>query len=292
MRKDVLKYIFAFLLILSMAIICGCNKNKTEISTSDNVSDSSEEPVIVIDDSDSNNINLSLDDYIAEKTKEKNAFGSVAIASSIAEQNNDVEDSEEENTIPGEKQDYTIVWIGDSLTQGSLGEANDNLPNAPYVKLAEITGNKVQGFGYYGYNTHDIFWFFSDEDHDNQRKNPAKVYVFWCGSNDWVVNGVPNSDAKPVISQIDSFISSGGIDKYIVMGTTQRLELRGSSDDFNMYDMINSQLKEHYGEHYFDVTDIISIKEGYGPDRIHLTQESYDLVATKLAEKLNRMNYL
>ena len=31
-----------------------------------------------------------------------------------------------------------IVWLGDSLTQGSLGHKNDNLANAPYEKLKSL----------------------------------------------------------------------------------------------------------------------------------------------------------
>lgn len=274
-------YIF-IVFLFSCCALCSCTKknDKAEKKTQE---EPQEIPVITIEDSHDDISFPPIDDYSSFSPLDNDELLSIDdhIGGELSLEPDEFE-----------KKDYTIVWIGDSLTQGSLGEVDDNLPNAPYEKLKEITGNNVEGFGYYGYNTHDIFWFFSDEEHGNQKKDPGKVYVFWCGSNDWVVNGVGNTDASSVISQIDNFLANGGINKYIVMGTTQRLELRGDSDDYNLYDMINAQLQDHYKEHYFNVTDIISIKTGYGPDRIHLTQESYDNVAEKLAEKLREMNYL
>lgn len=188
----------------------------------------------------------------------------------------------------------TIVWLGDSLTQGSLGHENDNLANAPYVELAKLTGRVIEGYGYYGYKTHDIFWVYVDENHENQKKDPAKTYVFWVGSNDWVVDGKTNDDAQTVIDEIDSFVSDGGITKFIVLGTTARYELRKdykSNNGVDLYQSINDQLKEHYGDKYLDVNSVISTDDGYGPDNIHLTQESYNEVASLVDNKIKEMGW-
>lgn len=204
--------------------------------------------------------------------------------------------------IPGtDSASGTIVWLGDSLTQGSLGDIDDNLPNAPYIKLAQLSGRNVEGYGYYGYNTHDIFWVYVDEAHENQKKDPNKTYVFWVGSNDWVVDGATNDDAGKVISEIDSFVSGGGITKYIVLGTTARYELRSDYRGYNgaenanigkdMYSLINQQLSGHYGEKYLDVNTVISTEGGYGPDNIHLTQASYDAVADLVYKKVIELGY-
>lgn len=196
-------------------------------------------------------------------------------------------------SVPSSNPD-TIVWLGDSLTQGSLGHENDNLANAPYVELAKLTGRVIEGYGYYGYKTHDIFWVYVDENHENQKKDPAKTYVFWVGSNDWVVDGKTNDDAQTVIDEIDSFVSGGGITKYIVLGTTARYELRKdykSNGGVDLYQSINDQLKEHYGDKYLDVNSVISIDDGYGPDNIHLTQESYNEVASLVDKKIKEMGW-
>lgn len=179
-----------------------------------------------------------------------------------------------------------IVWLGDSLTQGSLGDDNDNLANAPYEKLKTMTSVPVEGYGLYGYKTNTIFWVYVDGDHYNQEVDPDNTYIFWVGSNDWVVDGVPNADTAPVISQIDDFLTKfGTIDKYIVIGTTSRYELG------DMYKSINKDLAAHYGDHYLDVIDIIN-KYGYGSDNIHLTQATYDAVAKAVYEKLKQLGYI
>ena len=178
-----------------------------------------------------------------------------------------------------------IVWLGDSLTQGSLGHKNDNLANAPYEKLKEFTDVPVEGYGFYGYNTHDILWVYTDEDHLNQKIDPDKTYIFWVGSNDWVVEGVPNSDTGPVIGDVDRFIEDGGIKNYIMMGTTSRHALG------DLYIPINSDLEKHYGEHYMDVMDMIS-RYGYCEDNTHLSQESYDAIAEAVYEKLKTLGYI
>lgn len=200
----------------------------------------------------------------------------------------------EETDISAKSDTDTIVWLGDSLTQGSLGHDKDNIGNAPYVKLAKLSGRVIEGYGYYGYKTHDIFWVYVDEEHENQKKDSNKTYVFWVGSNDWVVDGKTNDNADSVIDEIDSFVSGGNITKYIVLGTTARYELRKDYKENNgtdLYQSINDKLKEHYGDKYLDVNTVISIEDGYGPDNIHLTQESYDAVAELVNKKIDDMGW-
>ena len=173
-----------------------------------------------------------------------------------------------------------IVWIGDSLTQGSLGGDGDNLPNAPYEKLKKKVSVPVEGYGLYGCNTHDIFWAFMDSGHYNQTIDPKKTYIFWVGSNDWVIDGTPNFDTSGVIAEIDRFLAlEGTVNNYIVIGTTARYELG------DMYKTINASLANKYGIHYLDVIDVIG-PNGYGPDKIHLTQKAYDAVANAVYKKL------
>ncbi|MCR5734686.1 MAG: SGNH/GDSL hydrolase family protein [Lachnospiraceae bacterium] len=188
--------------------------------------------------------------------------------------------------------DKTVVWLGDSLTQGSLGDMDDNLPNAPYEKLKQLSGAKVEGFGFYGFNTHDILWSYTAEAHAGQKKDPNKIYVFWCGSNDWTPGGIPNTDTAGVISEIDSFVAGGGITKYIVLGTTARNELRPDGNGPSRCELINKDLKAHYKERYLELDSFISIENGYVADKVHLTQASYDTVAYLVYEKLKQMGYL
>ena len=180
----------------------------------------------------------------------------------------------------------TIVWLGDSLTQGSLGEDNDNLPNAPYVKLQSMIPNKVEGYGLYGYNTHDIFWVYKDEDHYDQTVDPNKIYIFWVGSNDWCPIDGENTNTAPVIAEIDSFLQSGGVKDYIVMGTTQRWRL-----GLDRAKIINADLAAHYGNHYMDVIDLIE-KNGFSEDNTHLSQASYDAIAGAVCAKLKALGYI
>ncbi|MCR5301635.1 MAG: SGNH/GDSL hydrolase family protein [Lachnospiraceae bacterium] len=177
-----------------------------------------------------------------------------------------------------------IVWLGDSLTQGSLGHNNDNLANAPYERLKKKVNVPVEGYGFYGYKTHDILWVYTDSDHMNQTIDPDKIYIFWVGSCDWANDGDPNSDTAPVINDVDRFIAEGGIDKYIMIGTTSRHILG------DLYVPINNDLKAHYGEHYMDVIDLIN-QYGYSEDNTHLSQASYDAIADAVFEKLKSLGY-
>ncbi len=179
-----------------------------------------------------------------------------------------------------------IVWLGDSLTQGSLGDENDNLANAPYEKLKQMVNVPVEGYGMYGWKTHDIFWAYIDEAHFNQDVDPEKTYIFWVGSCDWCPDDSVNSDTAPVIAEIDGFLArGGGIKNYIVLGTTSRWRLG------DLYIPINKDLAAHYGNHYMDVIDIIN-KYGYSPDNTHLSQGSYDAIAAAVYEKLKSLGYI
>lgn len=178
-----------------------------------------------------------------------------------------------------------IVWLGDSLTQGSLGSNNDNLANAPYEKLKKMVSTSVEGVGLYGYKTNDIFWVYRDSSQMGNDIDPSKTYIFWVGSNDWVKDGVPNTDTAPVIEKIDTFLTAeGNVSNYIVIGTTARYELGDS------YKIINKALSDHYKSHYLDVIDTIGGE--YGPDKIHLTQKGYDAVAVAVYEKLKALGYI
>ena len=202
-------------------------------------------------------------------------------AEAVSGEATDINAAEDNST----KKPSAIVWLGDSLTQGSLGDDNDNLANAPYEKLRKMVNVPVEGYGMYGYNTHDIFWVYTDESQLNQKIDPDKAYIFWVGSNDWAPADSVNSDTAPVIAEIDSFIARGGLKNYIVLGTTSRWRLG------DLYISINNDLAAHYGSHYMDVIDIIN-KYGYSPDNTHLSQESYDAIAAAVYEKLKALGYI
>ncbi|MCR5507612.1 MAG: SGNH/GDSL hydrolase family protein, partial [Lachnospiraceae bacterium] len=181
----------------------------------------------------------------------------------------------------------SVVWLGDSLTQGSLGSPNNNLDNAPYVKLRAYLNMPVEGYGFWAYNTRQIFSAYRNT--HKQKVDPEKAYVFWVGSCDWFHDGAANTNTGPVIKQIDDFLASGKVTRYVVLGTTARRELR----DGEKYKTINNALKAHYGEHYMDVVEIIDREgNGYSRDQVHLTQNSYDAIAYALGDKLKSMGYV
>lgn len=176
------------------------------------------------------------------------------------------------------------VWLGDSLSQGSLGHRDDNLDNAPYLRLQSTLERAVEGYGLYGERTNFILNTYLSR-HANT-VDPGKVYIFWVGSNDWVIDGKPNGNTAPVIRQIDAFLQKGRTaGKYIVIGTTKRHRL------VDYYVGINKDLKDHYKDHYLDVIDIIDNAGGFGPDRTHLTQSAYDAVADAVYAKMQEMGY-
>lgn len=203
-----------------------------------------------------------------------------------------VEDQEEENEwdVPPENKDPQnqgktgtdepeIIWIGDSLTQGSLGDDNfnKNNPQAPWRVLGEISGRNVAGVGFFGYKTSDIFWAYTEY---NGIKDPNIIYIYWVGSNDFraSVDSVPN-----VIQETDKFTGSVGTTRYIFLGTTNRGDM-----DPTAYIGINQQLEKYYGAHYLDIMPYVE----FGPDGVHLTESSYRRVAEAVYDKLKKMGYL
>ena len=168
-----------------------------------------------------------------------------------------------------------IVWLGDSLTQGSLGDDNHNKdnPQAPWRVLADISGWSVEGYGYYGYNTHDILWKFGE---DGGEKDPSRIYIFWVGSNDFYASP---ANIDNVIEEIDSFMEKGNLDKYLVLGTTNRGDM-----DPDAYKEINRQFAETYGDNYLDIMPV-----EYGYDGVHLTEASYKAVAEAVYDKLREL---
>ena len=206
-----------------------------------------------------------------------------------AKPDNEADGSKEDTSEEGSADagsDRTIVWLGDSLTQGSLGEDNDNVKNAPYVKLRSLVKNKVEGYGFYGHKTHDIFWLYRDEGHFNQSVDPGKIYIFWVGSCDWCPDDGENTNTAPVISEIDNFLAAGPVKDYIVIGTTQRWRL-----GLDRAKIINADLQAKYGSHYIDVIDIIAAN-GFSSDNTHLSQASYDAIAAAVCNKLKALGYI
>lgn len=219
-----------------------------------------------------------------EATDSDDATDTDDVAETASEDGDEAADTPPDENAPVKGQ--PIVWLGDSLTQGSLGDNNDNLPGAPYEKLKTLVNVPVEGYGYYGLTTHDVLWLYTAKDQLGQTADPHKTYIFWLGSNDWVKEEGPNSDTEPVINEIDRFLHlEGNIPNYIVIGTTTRHRLG------DLYIPINHDLEEHYGDHYMDVVDIIN-KYGYSPDKTHLSQESYDAIAVAVSEKLKALGYI
>lgn len=206
------------------------------------------------------------------------------------DKNDDVDNDSTNKKHSGKKYD-TVVWLGDSITQGSLGNPDDNLENAPYVTLRKLSGLNVEGYGFYGYNTNDIFWVYRDETQKNQKVDNSKLYIFWVGSNDWVLDSGSNCDVAPVMERIDSFIASGNLKDYIIMGATARIGLRGEYNGKPLYDIINAELSKHYGSHFLDIQKTITMN-GFGPDNTHLKQDAYDRVAGAVYDKLKEMEYV
>lgn len=166
-----------------------------------------------------------------------------------------------------------IIWLGDSLTQGSLGDdnGNENNPQAPWRVIAKNHEVNIIGYGYYGYNTHDIFWKFGE---DGGQKKSENIYVFWVGSNDFVQSEDAITD---VIGEINRFIDAGIITEYIVIGTTDREELGR-----NKAVAINEVFKNTYGSKYLDILNYVE----YGPDGIHLTENSYYKIGEAVYSKI------
>lgn len=174
-----------------------------------------------------------------------------------------------------------IVFIGDSLTQGSLGDdnGNQNNPWAPYRILQSQLAIPVEGYGYYGYSAHDCLWSYTAPQHDNQQKDPSALYILWVGSNDF--RDARAGAVDGVIAEMTDFLVSGEIGRYLIVGTTDREEIRYTGD----YKVINQKLEEYYGDRFID---IMPYRE-FGPDNLHLTKESYENIGDAIRAKLVQM---
>ena len=178
-----------------------------------------------------------------------------------------------EDSVKAKSGNPDIIWLGDSLTQGSLGDDNhnENNPQAPWRVLGEISGLNVAGAGFYGYTASDIFWAYGEY---NGIKDPDITYIYWVGSNDFYQS--PDNIGS-VIAEIDKFNANVGITHYLVLGTTNRHDM-----DPNAYIGINKVFEETYGDKYLDIMPYVE----YGPDGIHLTEGSYAAIARAVYEKL------
>lgn len=211
------------------------------------------------------------------ETAENAGTAADSVAAEDAQTNEDT--STDNNTNTGDNAKFDVIWIGDSLTQGSLGDDNHNKnnPQAPWRVLGEISGKNVTGVGFYGYKTHDIFWAYGEYD---GIKDPNITYVYWVGSNDF--HDSPDN-IKYVIEETDRFNLNAGITKYIMLGTTNRSDM-----DPNAYIGINKGLKDYYGDRYLDIMPYVE----FGPDGVHLTEASYRKIAGAVYDKLRSMGYL
>lgn len=291
------KNVILIVVILSMSLLTACDgKEDTSVSSEpapvreeNTVVETSFKPdaaddIKVISDIDEN-ASDGEDFSEAEETyteENKEPVADEAATEAVEEDAKPDEGKEEEKKSGAQP----IVWLGDSLTQGSLGEDEDNLANAPYVRLAKKVSVPVEGYGLFGFNTNDIFRAYTSPKELGQTIDPNKTYILWVGSNDWVAFGDPNADTGHVMERIDQFLAEkGGIKQYIVMGTTSRYKLG------DLYIPINQDLAAHYGVHYMDVIDIIN-QYGYSPDNTHLSQASYDAIADAVYAKLKAMGYI
>lgn len=230
-----------------------------------------DEPVIVVN-SDEEQDTVAPDNEQENDTSEENNDTSP----DNAEENQPPAASNAETVYKGEKDHVDVVWLGDSLTQGSLGWDNNNKdnPQAPWRVLADISGWNVTGAGYFGYKTDDIFWSYTEF---GGVKDPSSIYVFWVGSNDFA-QSVDN--IVPVMDSIDHFMEIDGLKKYLVLGTTNRGDM-----DPNAYKGINEQFEKRYGDNYLDIMPYVE----YGPDNIHLTENSSGAVAEAVYNKLKEL---
>ena len=185
------------------------------------------------------------------------------------------ENSGEPGSLPEAfKPDFSgVTWLGDSLTQGALGDDNhnENNPQAPWRVLAELSGWDVEGYGYFGYYAGEIFWKYGEDD---GIKDPGRLYIFWVGSNDF--RDSPDN-ITTVIWEIDKFLTNGNLDKYLVLGTTNRGDM-----DPTAYIEINRRFEEKYKDRYLDIIPYVQ----YGPDGVHLTEDSYRAIGEAVYKKI------
>ncbi len=249
-------YTVSLILVIAM-LLCSCSASSDEkVVATDDVKPEAPAQVITVDNE-----------------LEENAANAPAVKSSKKKTSN-------------VKANQPIVWLGDSLTQGSLGHENDNIQNAPYERLKAKVSVPVEGYGCYAYETGAILWMYGADQWFKQERDPNKTYIFWVGCNDWANRGATDEITNEVMADVDNFLTKDGIviPNYIFIGTTNRHEYRDQTKT------INQKLKAHYKEHYLDVADVIGNE--YVADQVHLTQKGYDAVADAVYKKLLQLGYI
>lgn len=280
-------------LIIAASIITSCGNNTTSsVSPSADVVDepaaeetNADEPLITVNPDDTGDAFTPAEGQ--EDEADTDTEGNAEEENNTEEENSDTASDTAEETLPpaasnsetvykGENDHVDVVWLGDSLTQGSLGWDNNNKdnPQAPWRVLADISGWNVTGAGYFGYRTDEIFWSYTEF---GGVKDPSSIYVFWVGSNDFA-RSVDN--IYPVMDSIDHFMEIDNLKKYLVLGTTNRGDM-----DPNAYKGINQKFEEKYGDNYLDIMPYVE----YGPDNIHLTESSSKAVAEAVYNKLKEL---
>lgn len=269
--------------------IAGCAGNQAPVSSDNNTQAATESPsaqdAAAADDAPSVKEPTVADDMSQAENTVKDDVTPVEDTPSpedVSEEESpaDADDpSSSEDSSSDSDKPWDVIWLGDSLTQGSLGDDNHNKdnPQAPWRVLGEISGRNVTGVGFYGYTAHDIFWAYGEYD---GIKDPDITYVYWVGSNDF--HDSPDN-IKYVIEETDRFNANAGITKYLMLGTTNRGDM-----DPNAYIGINKGLEDHYGDRYLDIMPYVE----FGPDSVHLTEASYRSIAEAVYNKLLSMNYL
>lgn len=264
-------FISCMLLILTLGID-GCSVLVG--SKEDTVQESVQESAIEVEDITEKSENIGSNDLKETIDTPECDFDGENVAEEETEEVSKKEDTSDVN-LPNK-----LVWIGDSLSQGSLGDDNFNTDNpwAPYYALQKHVDIPVDGYGYYGYVSHDCLWKFGQ---DGGVKDPNTLYIFWVGSNDFR-EGVKETDT--VIYEIDNFLANGNLTRYLVLGTTNREEIRDNGE----YIEINNKLAEYYKDRFLDIMPYVE----FGPDMLHLTKESYTRVGDAVYEKLHSMGEL
>lgn len=265
------RYLLSCILLILTFCMEGCS---ISIGSKDTVQEYAQESAIVVEDitetsidSDGSDVNETMDTIAGD-------FDGENVAKEAEEETSEGEETSEAD-LPNK-----IVWIGDSLSQGSLGDDNFNKDNpwAPYYALQNHVDIPVDGYGYYGYVSHDCLWKFGQ---DGGVKDPNTLYIFWVGSNDFR-EGVKETDT--VIYEIDNFLANGNLTRYLVLGTTNREEIRDNGE----YVEINNKLAEYYKDRFLDIMPYVE----FGPDMLHLTKESYTKVGDAVYEKLHSIGEL
>lgn len=284
-NMKILAKIMIIMVLTISVILTGCSSN-TVNSTSPEHKDMADTPKSTDDktiDTDQDGSGISAPEPDSDPEHDDSQNISVINETNKGDAPNEVKDDAPDETkdesANSDPKPWDIVWLGDSLTQGSLGpdNGNENNPQAPWRVLADLSGKNVDGWGLYGYNTHDILWVYSE---NGGIKDPAVTYVYWVGSNDF--HDSPDNITN-VMDEIDRFNTDGGITRYLVLGTTNRGDLE---EGFEI--PVNNAFAGRYGERYLDIMPYVE----YGPDKIHLTEGSYRRIAEAVYDKLMSLGYL